>query len=115
MLVGRAIGRVLSHELFHIFARSQSHGTRDVDKPFYSAEDLTADRFGWEPKSAILRLGGPVPQRQSHREPASDRHRPDSMYTTTAGVQPAIESVAKVRETGRLCAMTMLWPIRSCS
>jgi Cytochrome c len=42
---GRAIGRVLAHELFHIFARTKGHGSRNVDKPYYSASDLISDDF----------------------------------------------------------------------
>ena len=53
---GRAIGRVLAHELYHIFSREKSHGSRDVDKPYYTAPELVSDEFGLDEKEPhILR------------------------------------------------------------
>jgi hypothetical protein len=45
---GRALGRVLAHELYHIFANTTRHAEGGVGKPVYSVEDLlsTAFRFG---------------------------------------------------------------------
>jgi mono/diheme cytochrome c family protein len=45
---GRAVGRVLAHELFHIFAQSTGHGTREVDQPYYTAAQLLDSEFGGE-------------------------------------------------------------------
>jgi hypothetical protein len=54
---GRAVGRILAHELFHIFARKKGHGSRRVDKPYYTVGDLVADDFDLEEKeSHILRV-----------------------------------------------------------
>lgn len=56
-VLGRAMGRVLAHELYHIFARSTHHASRDVDKPYYTAAELVSDEFGFEQKeSHILHL-----------------------------------------------------------
>ncbi|MGP8246701.1 MAG: hypothetical protein ACLQVN_19545 [Bryobacteraceae bacterium] len=38
-LFGRAMGRVLAHEMYHIFANTQRHGT-GVSKATYSVDDL---------------------------------------------------------------------------
>jgi len=54
---GRAVGRVLAHELYHIFARAQGHGTRDVDRPSFTAAELVDDEFGFDDaKYHILQL-----------------------------------------------------------
>jgi mono/diheme cytochrome c family protein len=43
MLFGRALARVLVHELDHIFAQTTNHGEREVDQPTYTVEELLAD------------------------------------------------------------------------
>jgi mono/diheme cytochrome c family protein len=56
-VLGRAIGRVLAHELDHIFAESTGHRNRDVDEPEYSVEDLLAPSLSSEEaRTHILRL-----------------------------------------------------------
>ena len=44
-LLGRAMGRVLVHELFHIFANTGKHSHEGVAKTSHSRKDLVADRF----------------------------------------------------------------------
>jgi len=44
-LLGRAIARVLVHELDHIFAQTLSHGAREVDQPSYTVEELLAEKI----------------------------------------------------------------------
>ncbi len=39
---GRAVGRVLAHELYHIMAKTDQHGTKGVAKPALSANQLVA-------------------------------------------------------------------------
>ena len=57
---GRAMGRVLAHELYHIFARAQAHGSRDVDRPAYTVSMLVADEFGFdESKYHVLQVTKP--------------------------------------------------------
>jgi len=53
---GRALGRVLAHELYHIFANTRHHAHDGVGKSSYSVEDLLSDsfRFG-EREAAALR------------------------------------------------------------
>ena len=42
---GRAVGRVVAHELYHVFAKTQHHSARGVAKPSYTMEDLLSPRF----------------------------------------------------------------------
>jgi hypothetical protein len=51
-LLGRAMGRVLAHELFHIFANTEKHGHEGVAKTSYSRKDLLAEGFAFEPQDA---------------------------------------------------------------
>jgi hypothetical protein len=47
-LFGRAIGRVLAHELYHVFAKTSHHAATGVAKAAYTASELTADEFHFE-------------------------------------------------------------------
>jgi hypothetical protein len=53
---GRALARVLAHELYHIFAETTRHGSGGVGKEIYSVRDLFASdfRFGDEEFKALL-------------------------------------------------------------
>ena len=51
-LLGRSLGRVLAHELFHIFANTEQHGREGVAKTRYSRKDLAADSFAFDAKDA---------------------------------------------------------------
>lgn len=58
---GRALGRVLAHELFHIFAVTTQHESTGVDQPAYTSRELLSDQFRSLPELQILRLGIRVP------------------------------------------------------
>ena len=45
---GRAVGRVLAHELYHIFANTLHHGSNGVGKGIYSVVDLLTRDFHFE-------------------------------------------------------------------
>ena len=47
-LYGRALARVLAHELYHVFAHTQHHGQGGLAKPVYSVNDLLRDDFRFE-------------------------------------------------------------------
>jgi hypothetical protein len=47
---GRALGRVLVHELFHVFWSTQKHGTGGVAKEKYAVSDLLAEHFQFNEK-----------------------------------------------------------------
>lgn len=51
-LLGRAMGRVLAHELFHVLANTDKHGREGVAKTKYARKDLVADRFEFDAKDA---------------------------------------------------------------
>ena len=54
---GRALGRVLAHELYHIFANTTKHGG-GVSKESYTVRDLLCDEFQFQHKeSLVLRAG----------------------------------------------------------
>jgi hypothetical protein len=57
---GRALGRVLAHELYHIFANTTRHGSMGVAKESYNMQDLLADDFQFQAKeSRMLRTNRP--------------------------------------------------------
>ena len=51
---GRALGRVLAHELYHIFANTIRHGSIGVAKESYSMQDLLADDFLFQAKESRM-------------------------------------------------------------
>jgi len=59
---GRALGRVLAHELYHIFAKTMHHGANGVGKAEYSVHDLLSREFHFEDhESEALRTSRPRP------------------------------------------------------
>ena len=48
-LLGRALGRVLAHELYHIVLRTTSHGHEGLAREAQSGSELTAERDGFSP------------------------------------------------------------------
>jgi hypothetical protein len=44
VLLGRALGRVLAHELHHILGRTRAHTQQGISRKSMSARDLIADR-----------------------------------------------------------------------
>jgi hypothetical protein len=47
---GRALGRVLAHELYHIFARTKRHGSHGLAKPRWLPAELMARDFRFDQK-----------------------------------------------------------------
>lgn len=47
---GRALGRVLAHELYHIFANTTRHGSDGVAREFYRVRDLLSADFQFQAK-----------------------------------------------------------------
>ena len=69
LVFGRAVGRVLAHELYHIFTRSPHHSPEGVGKAAYAVRDLLAGRFVFDAgESMELRSGQPrvVATEQTH-------------------------------------------------
>ncbi len=51
---GRAVGRVVAHELYHIFANTVHHASSGVARSSFTAKELTADSFRLEEASLGL-------------------------------------------------------------
>jgi hypothetical protein len=54
--LGRALGRVVAHELYHIFAMTTAHGKRGLARPSQTLEDLVSidgPRFAQEDSRAM--------------------------------------------------------------
>ena len=50
---GRALGRVLAHELYHIFANTTRHGSEGVGREFYSVQDLVTADFHFQARETM--------------------------------------------------------------
>jgi hypothetical protein len=61
-LYGRAMARVVAHELYHVLMRTTEHGRSGVARSCFSGSDLLTERFEFE-GTALARL----------------RHRPDTV------------------------------------
>ena len=59
-LFGRALGRILAHELYHIFAKTQRHGHGGVAKEAYTVQDLMAEEFELEEREFELLRASPA-------------------------------------------------------
>jgi hypothetical protein len=58
VIYGRAIGRVLAHELYHVFTNTTRHASWGVAKAFYTSKDLVSDKFQFQEKdTTALRKG----------------------------------------------------------
>ena len=55
LLFGRALGRVLCHEIYHVIAETQAHNTRGLAKPGLTPQELMSDWMGFE-KSDLDRM-----------------------------------------------------------
>jgi cytochrome c553 len=47
-IFGRAVGRVVAHELYHIFGNTWDHGSAGVGEATFSARDLLSDDFRFQ-------------------------------------------------------------------
>ena len=47
-LLGRAVGRLIAHELYHITAQTKHHASEGVAQPCFSLRELIADRFDFD-------------------------------------------------------------------
>ena len=63
LILGRAIGRVLSHEFFHILANTSGHGKDGIARRSLSAAQLIADHLNFNKFDAnLLRMRARQPQ-----------------------------------------------------
>lgn len=60
-LFGRALGRVLAHELYHVLAQTTDHKDQGVSKPCFRLADLVSTRFRFDAVSlAQMRPAPPI-------------------------------------------------------
>jgi hypothetical protein len=50
---GRAVGRVLAHELYHIFAQTAHHAADGIAKSSYTVQELLTDVFQFDEHDAV--------------------------------------------------------------
>jgi hypothetical protein len=55
--LGRALGRVLAHELYHVLLGTTHHSASGLAKAIQSIEDLSADEFSFELSASDRRHG----------------------------------------------------------
>ena len=69
-LYGRALGRVLAHELYHVLAVTSLHTAQGVAKEEFSAADLLAANFQLHMKeTGTLRTSKPMQALRASRQP----------------------------------------------
>jgi len=71
-LFGRALGRVLAHEMYHILGQTQLHADKGVAKPAFHARELLSGTFAFhEPAIMVMRAvageGAPPPSEAAGR------------------------------------------------
>ena len=71
-VLGRAVARVLVHELDHIFAETKSHGSRSVDQPTYTVDELVGDSLDPEQSPVHILQPAPASARAPLRSSAAD-------------------------------------------
>src|SRR5262249_35999411 len=71
-VLGRAIGRVVAHEIYHIVAHTTEHHYTGVAKASFSTHDLTASRFEFD-SWTISRMRPSSVARGSENSEAADR------------------------------------------
>ena len=59
-ILGRALARVMAHEIYHIVARTPEHQETGVAKAIFSTQDLTEAEFGFDAWSILLMRPSPV-------------------------------------------------------
>ena len=73
-LFGRAMGRVVAHEIFHMVVQTRHHAEKGVSKAGFSVNDLTSDKFQFDEFTlAQLRPTGPATaaiEQEDEAEPA---------------------------------------------
>jgi len=51
LLFGRALGRVLAHEFYHMVAKTRAHATSGVTKPALSGPELISESLTLDPEA----------------------------------------------------------------
>jgi hypothetical protein len=77
-LFGRAVARVLAHELYHIFARTAKHASCGLGKSFYTSTDLVSNEFQFEKGDVIALRNGNVTENRENGKKISNARGPSS-------------------------------------
>jgi hypothetical protein len=72
LLFGRALGRVLSHELYHIIGGTHRHGKKGIAQPSLSPQELVADEMEIESED-VQRMLAQLRQRTGERRQIAAR------------------------------------------
>ena len=67
---GRAMGRVVAHELIHMISGSTNHGHEGIARSAFSRTDLTGDRLDLS-RADLLRVAGKDAVSQVGRTPGA--------------------------------------------
>ena len=52
--MGRAMGRVLAHELYHIFGETRKHGSSGVASAYHTRGELLAPEFNFSERESEM-------------------------------------------------------------
>jgi hypothetical protein len=74
--LGRALGRVMAHEIYHIVGETTAHQTRGVAKESFSVRDLIGDAFDFDLGSVAQMMPTPPLLARSITAPASSSPLP---------------------------------------
>ena len=75
---GRALGRVLAHELYHIFANTTRHGSEGVGREFYSVHDLLSTDFQFQARELIALIKSKAHAALANASAAASSEDPDT-------------------------------------
>jgi hypothetical protein len=56
VVFGRALGRVIAHEIYHVLERTTEHQASGIAKPFLSVSDLTAEGVAFERRTVAAQV-----------------------------------------------------------
>jgi hypothetical protein len=75
-MFGRAVARVLAHELYHVFARTSKHRPCGLGKSTYTATELLSNEFQFEKGDAIAMREGKTMEDRNNAKRISKAHEP---------------------------------------
>jgi hypothetical protein len=94
---GRALARVVAHELYHVFSQTVRHTKTGITKTAFNAQDLLADRLGFD-EERIYMMAHPAMVRRNKAVNRTTTSFRQSRRTTQAIIQPL---TGRASECGR--------------
>jgi len=98
---GRAVGRVVAHELYHVLAQTQHHASKGLGKAAYTPRELLSDNFRFE-KNEVSKLRAQALRVEQRRLAAAferaQRDRPS--LSTASGVTESSEKGTNAAAVG---------------